>query len=128
MKLILNKSVLAALPLAIALAGCAPSHEVANPPQQQIPASHVSMDLPAAVKNGWPQTDWWKDYHDPQLNNLIQRALANAPDMQIAEQRIRLAEAQARMSQANLGPEMDFSADIERQRMSAEAFFPFHGC
>ncbi len=85
MKLILNKSVLAALPLAIALAGCAPSHEVANPPQQQIPASHVSMDLPAAVKNGWPQTDWWKDYHDPQLNNLIQRALANAPDMQIAE-------------------------------------------
>lgn len=126
MKLILNKSVLAALPLAIALAGCAPSHEVANPPQQQIPASHVSMDLPAAVKNGWPQTDWWKDYHDPQLNNLIQRALANAPDMQIAEQRIRLAEAQARMSQANLGPEMDFSADIERQRMSAEGLMgPF---
>ena len=126
MKLILNKSVLAALPLAIALAGCAPSHEVANPPQQQIPASHVSMDLPAVVKNGWPQTDWWKDYHDPQLNNLIQRALANAPDMQIAEQRIRLAEAQARMSQANLGPEMDFSADIERQRMSAEGLMgPF---
>lgn len=84
------------------------------------------MDLPAAVKNGWPQTDWWKDYHDPQLNNLIQRALANAPDMQIAEQRIRLAEAQARMSQANLGPEMDFSADIERQRMSAEGLMgPF---
>ncbi len=77
-------------------------------------------------ENGWPQTDWWKDYHDPQLNNLIQRALANAPDMQIAEQRIRLAEAQARMSQANLGPEMDFSADIERQRMSAEGLMgPF---
>lgn len=46
--------------------------------------------------------------------------------MQIAEQRIRLAEAQARMSQANLGPEMDFSADIERQRMSAEGLMgPF---
>ncbi|EOG5766346.1 multidrug resistance outer membrane protein MdtQ [Klebsiella quasipneumoniae] len=126
MKLILKNSVLAALPLAIALAGCAPSHEVANPPQQQIPASHVSMDLPAAVKNGWPHTDWWKDYHDAQLDNLIQRALANALDMQIAEQRIRLAEAQARMSQANLGPEMDFSADIERQKMSAEGLMgPF---
>ncbi len=36
--------------------------------------------------------------------------------MQIAAQRIKLAEAQARMSQANLGPEMDFSADIERQK------------
>lgn len=126
MNLTLSKSVLAALPLAIALAGCAPSHDIGGPLQQQTPASHVSMDLPAAVKNGWPHTDWWKDYHDAQLDNLIQRALANAPDMQIAAQRIKLAEAQARMSQANLGPEMDFSADIERQKMSAEGLMgPF---
>ena len=126
MNLTLSKSVLAALPLAIALAGCAPSHDIGGPLKQQTPASHVSMDLPAAVKNGWPQTDWWKDYHDAQLDNLIQRALANAPDMQIAAQRIKLAEAQARMSQANLGPEMDFSADIERQKLSAEGLMgPF---
>lgn len=126
MNLTLRKSVLAGIPLVIALAGCAPSHDIGNPPQQQTPASHVSMDLPAAVKNGWPQSDWWQDYHDPQLNSLIQRALANAPDMQIAEQRIKLAEAQARMSQANLGPEMDFSANVERQKMSAEGLMgPF---
>ncbi|MEL0553855.1 MULTISPECIES: multidrug resistance outer membrane protein MdtQ [Enterobacteriaceae] len=126
MNLTLRKSVLAGIPLVIALAGCAPSHDIGNPPQQQTPASHVSMDLPAAVKNGWPQSNWWQDYHDPQLNSLIQRALANAPDMQIAEQRIKLAEAQARMSQANLGPEMDFSANVERQKMSAEGLMgPF---
>ncbi|XXD08910.1 multidrug resistance outer membrane protein MdtQ [Klebsiella sp. R445] len=126
MNLTLRKSVLAGIPLVIALAGCAPSHDIGNPPQQQTPASHVSMDLPAAVKNGWPQSNWWQEYHDPQLNSLIQRALANAPDMQIAEQRIKLAEAQARMSQANLGPEMDFSANVERQKMSAEGLMgPF---
>ena len=111
---------LAGAPLVIALAGCAPSHDIGNPPPQQTPASHVSMDLPAAVKNGWPQSCWWLDYHDPQLNRLIQRALANAPDMQVAGQRIRLAEAQARMSQASLGPALDFSANVERQKMSAE--------
>ncbi len=97
MKLILNKSVLAALPLAIALAGGVLSlYEVANPPQQQIPASHVSMDLPAAVKNGWPQTDWWKDYHDPQLNNLIQRSVgerAGYADCRTAHQACRSAGA-----------------------------------
>lgn len=118
MNLNLSKRVLASLPLAIALAGCAPSHDISNPVQQQTPASHVSMELPAAVKNGWPQSNWWQDYHDPQLNSLIQRALANAPDMQIAEQRIKLAEAQARMSQSNLGPSLDFSADVERQKMA----------
>lgn len=126
MNLNLSKRVLASLPLAIALAGCAPSHDISNPVQQQTPASHVSMELPAVVKNGWPQSNWWQDYHDPQLNSLIQRALANAPDMQIAEQRIRLAEAQARMSQSNLGPSLDFSADVERQKMSSEGLMgPF---
>ncbi|MEK0248856.1 multidrug resistance outer membrane protein MdtQ [Raoultella sp. BAC10a-01-01] len=121
-----SKRVLAGLPLVIALAGCAPSHDTGAPQQQQTPASHVATELPASVKNGWPQENWWQDYRDPQLNGLIQRALANAPDMQIADRRIRLAEAQARMSQANLGPEMDFSANVERQKMSSEGLMgPF---
>ncbi len=121
-----SKRVLAGLPLVIALAGCAPSHDTGAPQLQQTPASHVATELPASVKNGWPQENWWQDYRDPQLNGLIQRALANAPDMQIADRRIRLAEAQARMSQANLGPEMDFSANVERQKMSSEGLMgPF---
>lgn len=120
-----SKRVLAGLPLVIALAGCAPSHDT-GAPQQQTSSSHVATELPASVKNGWPQENWWQDYRDPQLNGLIQRALANAPDMQIADRRIRLAEAQARMSQANLGPEMDFSVNVERQKMSSEGLMgPF---
>lgn len=126
MNLNLSKRVIAGLPLVIALAGCAPSHDTGTPPQQQTPASHVATELPASVKNGWPHDSWWQEYRDPQLNSLIQRALANAPDMQIADQRIKLAEAQARMSQANLGPEMDFSANVERQKMSSEGLMgPF---
>ncbi|WP_313158037.1 multidrug resistance outer membrane protein MdtQ [Kluyvera cryocrescens] len=126
MNLTLKKSVLSGLPLLIALAGCAPSHDIGAPAKQQVPASNVSMELPAAVQHGWPQSNWWQDYHDGQLNSLMSRALANAPDMQIADQRIKLAEAQARMSQADLGPELDFGADVERQKMSAEGLMgPF---
>ena len=126
MNLTLKKSVLSGLPLLIALAGCAPSHDIGAPAKQQVPASNVSMKLPAAVQHGWPQSNWWQDYHDAQLNSLMSRALANAPDMQIADQRIKLAEAQARMSQADLGPELDFGADVERQKMSAEGLMgPF---
>ena len=126
MNLTLKKSVLSGLPLLIALAGCAPSHDIGAPAKQQFPASNVSMELPAAVQHGWPQSNWWQDCHDAQLNSLMSRALANAPDMQIADQRIKLAEAQARMSQADLGPELDFGADVERQKMSAEGLMgPF---
>ena len=126
MNLTLKKSVLSGLPLFIALAGCAPSHDIGAPAKQQVPASTVSTDLPAAVQNGWPQSNWWQDYHDAQLNSLITRALANSPDMQIADQRIMLAEAQARMSQADLGPEVDFGGNVERQKMSSEGLMgPF---
>ena len=87
---------------------------------QQTPAANVDTTLPAALKNGWPDSQWWRAYHDPQLNALIDSTLRNSPDMQVAEQRIQLAEAQAKAVEAQDGPEIDFSADVERQRMSAE--------
>ncbi|MEJ5071449.1 multidrug resistance outer membrane protein MdtQ [Enterobacter ludwigii] len=114
------------LPLAAVLSGCAPSHDTGAPVKQQLPASHVDNTLPVALLNGWPQSTWWEDYHDPQLNNLINSALSNAPDMQVAQQRIKLAEAQAQMAQSQLGPEVDFGANVERQQMSAEGLMgPF---
>jgi NodT family efflux transporter outer membrane factor (OMF) lipoprotein len=114
------------LPLAAVLSGCAPSHDTGAPVKQQLPASHVDNTLPVALQNGWPQSTWWEDYHDPQLNNLINSALSNAPDMQVAQQRIKLAEAQAQMAQSQLGPEVDFGANVERQQMSAEGLMgPF---
>lgn len=93
---------------------------------QQTPAANVDTTLPAALKNGWPDSQWWKAYHDTQLNALIDSTLRNSPDMQVAEQRIQLAEAQAKAVEAQDGPEIDFSADVERQKMSAEGLMgPF---
>ena len=74
----------------------------------------------------WPKNEWWKAYNDPELNGLIAKALSDAPDMQIARQRITLAEAQAKAAMAADGPQIDFSADAERQKMSAEGLMgPF---
>lgn len=114
------------LPLAAVLSGCAPSHDTGAPLKQQLPASQVDNSLPAALQNGWPQSQWWLDYHDTQLNQLMTSALSNAPDMQVAQQRVKLAEAQAKMAQSELGPEVDFGANVERQKMSAEGLMgPF---
>ena len=110
----------ACLPLLILMVGCAPMHDNRQSLSQQTPAVNVDSALPAALKNGWPDSQWWKAYHDPQLNALIDSTLKNSPDMQVAEQRIQLAEAQAKAVEAQDGPEVDFSADVERQRMSAE--------
>ena len=114
------------LPLLILMVGCAPMHDNRQSLSQQTPAVNVDSALPAALKNGWPDSQWWKAYHDPQLNALIDSTLKNSPDMQVAEQRIQLAEAQAKAVKAQDGPEIDFSADVERQKMSAEGLMgPF---
>lgn len=64
---------------------------------QQTPAANVDTTLPAALKNGWPDSQWWKAYHDPQLNALIDSTLRNSPDMQVAEQRIQLRRRRLRL-------------------------------
>jgi len=111
------------LPLSLFLVACAPHHDTAASLHQQIPAMKIETRLAAGQ---WPKNAWWEDFHDPQLTALIVKAQADAPDMQIARQRIALAEAQAKMAMAAEGPEVDFSADAERQKMSAEGLMgPF---
>lgn len=43
----------------------------------------------------WPQTDWWKQYGDPQLAKLVDEALHGSPDLAVARARVRLAAAQS---------------------------------
>ncbi|MER1536339.1 multidrug resistance outer membrane protein MdtQ [Enterobacter hormaechei] len=110
-------------PLVFMLAACAPEHATVSPVKTQAAAATVNTQLRHA---DWPKSEWWKDFNDSQLNALIDKALADAPDMQIARQRITLAEAQAKAAVAAEGPQMDFSADVERQKMSAEGLMgPF---
>lgn len=111
------------LPLSLLLVACAPGHDTAAFLHQQAPVAKISTQL---AHTQWPKNEWWKDFHDPELNALIAKALADAPDMQIAHQRIALAEAQAKMAVAAGGTQIDFSADAERQKMSAEGLMgPF---
>lgn len=111
------------LPLSLLLVACAPEHDTAASLSQQIPSAKINASL---IQGQWPKNTWWDDFHDPQLNALINKALADAPDMQIARQRIALAEAQAKQVEAADGPQVDFSADAERQKMSAEGLMgPF---
>ncbi|WP_395314435.1 multidrug resistance outer membrane protein MdtQ [Enterobacter sp. ECC-249] len=110
-------------PFFFILAACAPEHATVSPIKKQTTAASVNTVL---NHQDWPKNEWWKAYNDPQLNGLIAKALSDAPDMQIARQRITLAEAQAKAVMAADGPQIDFSADAERQKMSAEGLMgPF---
>ncbi len=61
---------------------------------------------------------WWKNFNDPELNSLVERAVAANLDLQIAAARVRETRAQAGEAEANLGPTVDGTAGAQRQGAS----------
>lgn len=104
----------------IVLSGCAPMHNDDAPLAQKTPPQQLDTKLPPELAHGWPGSDWWRGYHDSQIDRLVERALKDSPDLAVVQQRIKLAQAQTQMQEASDGPQMDFSANIERQKMSQE--------
>jgi NodT family efflux transporter outer membrane factor (OMF) lipoprotein len=58
--------------------------------------------------------DWWGDFGSAELSALIDAALQASPDMVIAAERVRQAQAQVRISGATLFPVVDFRAGTTR--------------
>ena len=61
---------------------------------------------------------WWKNFNDPELNSLIERAVTSNLDLKIAAARVREARAQYRETAADLWPTVGTSASYERQLQS----------
>jgi len=63
-------------------------------------------------------TAWWKTFHDPLLNSLVNRAVKANLDLKIAEARVREARAQYRIAQAAFGPTLDANGSYAKQLQS----------
>lgn len=80
--------------------------------------------LQAPTRNQWPDAQWWRQYDDPQLDDLISRAMQAAPDLALAQSRVRSAEQQARLAAAQMGLTVNGNAQFSRQRMSEHGLIP----
>jgi NodT family efflux transporter outer membrane factor (OMF) lipoprotein len=65
-------------------------------------------------------TDWWTLFHSPELNAIVQEAIANSPSLE--EARARLAEAREQVSSDTGQLMVDGNADYKRQRANLKAF------
>ncbi len=80
-----------------------------TPPTVELPVA-FSADGPMA-----PTLRWWQDFHDPQLNTLIERALVDNVSLAMAWSRLRAARAVAKQNHAARWPSIDAQADSLRQ-------------
>ena len=71
-----------------------------------------------------PQDAWWTAYQDPQLDRLIEAALAANPTLAQALARMHQAQAEIDASWADLWPHVSYDAATERERISGKAPIP----
>ena len=103
---------LLAVAIGLALGGCAvgPTYER---PEVPIPAQW-EVDLQTA--NDLANTAWWEQFRDPVLNNLIQTALQENKDVQIAAARVEEYIGRYGVTRSAQFPQVGANADAARTR------------
>ena len=111
-----------AIPTLFILAGCAP--DLGEAPRIQAPTAYADAKTFAAPTVDWPSDAWWKVYGDPQLDQMIDEALADSPDLKAATARARGAAAMAEAVGANLWPTVAGTASVAETEQSLNQGFP----
>lgn len=103
--------------LAALLSGCsmAPNYER---PGVSTPASWSEIEAQASQPTRIAK-DWWTNFKSPELNQLMEQALVNNNDIGAAIQRIAQARAGLKSTSSSLFPQVDSTANINRDRINA---------
>jgi NodT family efflux transporter outer membrane factor (OMF) lipoprotein len=108
----------------ILLSGCA-SLPPATPARQAKAAGSYeaarSLEAPASA---WPADGWWKRYGDPQLDALMDEALAGSPTLAQAAARVTRARAQRAATAAALLPTLDANGQVQEMKFSYNTYIP----
>lgn len=83
---------------------------LATPQRWGEPLNAGVITAPASVQ------DWWRQFQDPTLNRLIERAAASNLDLKIAVQRVAEARAARGVTQAGLLPSINASTGVTKLR------------
>lgn len=108
------------------LAGCADMGNI-KPQATQLKPTELNPGraIAAASENiAWPDERWWEALHDEQLNQLVNAALSDNPNLRATLARVRQAEALAGVAKAATLPRVDASASADRELYSAHSTIP----
>ncbi|WP_227105662.1 efflux transporter outer membrane subunit [Chromobacterium rhizoryzae] len=102
--------------VALALTACAVGPDYSRP----------KLELPdsAQAQNPAIALDWWKQFNDPVLDQLIAQALEHNQDLAAASARVDEAAAQAGIARAQLLPALNANAGYQRGRASSTTSTP----
>ena len=101
------------------LAGCMVGPDYHRPKVETPNAYIYEPEKVAETAN----TEWWKQFNDPVLDQLIEDALANNRNVKIAVANVEQAAGVLRTTRSPLFPQIGYQADASRQRLSENSAF-----
>ncbi len=106
--------------LVLALAACASSGGL-QPQGRLLDADSLHSEHTLATSDlsvaGFPASDWWRAFGDPQLDALVAEGLAGHPSLDAADARLRQAQAQAGIAHADRQPSLSVSGGYTGVRL-----------
>ena len=124
MAIVAAASVLACGLIATGITGCADMSGIESKAAMRDAAS---LGLPAAATSAAPaavSAEWWRDFGDEQLNQLVARALQSSPNLKLAQSRLARAQAATEVADAARLPQVNAQLDATRQRYTANGLVP----
>ncbi|WP_266184179.1 efflux transporter outer membrane subunit [Dyella humicola] len=111
---------LTALAASLILAGCASVGPDYHAPVEK-PVAVQGVDGQRELTQDF-QANWWKQFNDPTLDALIQRAALNSPDLKIAFARLRESRALLGVAKSQQIPDVETVANYSRSRGQQPGF------
>ncbi len=109
----------------MALAGCAnPSGIVASGKLVEPASIGVAPATAGGQNTATIAADWWKGFGDGTLNDLVDKAIAGAPNLRAAQARVGRASAAVGIAGAADVPQLTGEADASRQRITGNGIYP----
>ncbi|MDO9023160.1 efflux transporter outer membrane subunit [Zwartia sp.] len=108
----------------LTLVGCAPFPEMRAPAAETRADALETKTSFLAPSGDWPTDLWWTGYGDHQLDQLVKEALEYSPTLNVAQARVRRAQAMTQVAGAPLQPEINLNATAGSQRLSYNYLTP----
>jgi NodT family efflux transporter outer membrane factor (OMF) lipoprotein len=106
------------LALLFGLPGCEVGPDYVKP-DMAVPESWTQSTVPATTAS---IKEWWKSLNDPVLDELVEKALANNQNRQVAEARIREARGQRLTAASRLYPQIGSDVQAAHAQPGAVTF------
>ena len=106
--------------VALALAGCGTLGPNYQRPATELPVGTIKpQSMHTAASVDW--LEWWKSFHDPALNALLDEAATNSVDLALAVARIEESRTTLALTHASRFPTVDATVSANRAQVSENA-------